>query len=439
MTTRVNRIERPTATALLAGLLAAALCLPAFAVPQIESNYGGQSPWYSAELNSQGNTGAALGRGGFSNILNPAGLAWSTSLHLDLGLFLVRHEEDRFMPVQDSFSNKVVDMVVASNQKTWLGGGFGLALRNPRLPITLGLSLVERYPFRYLFDEEVRDPRANPPIPRDTIIENRSYQVSGALRTLSLGLAGCVLPERLSVGAAVHYAFGDRDAQWNRQYFTSTPSYEQRHDWHLSGFNATVGVQARLSERVTLGVAYETRLEVEGDHQASLLTEGDDEPDETVTRQKMRYPDYWRFGMAFYPRSDPRTVFTADLVYADWTELEDSRGDDDDLSYLLDGRILQEVVDVRIGVEHTFYNQARMRFGFRRYDSYGDRDGGNSIFSAGAGWPLAAGMMSFSLELNKVQSVQPHIYPYPSGYYSADVTRVDDRRVRLGFSWSRSF
>jgi len=150
--------------------------------------------------------------------------------------------------------------------------------------------------------------------------------------------------------------------------------------------------------------------------------------------------------VAFYPRSDPRTDFTADLVYADWTELEDSRGEDDDLSYLLDGRVLQEVVDVRIGVEHSFYNNARLRFGFRRYDSYGDRDGGNSIFSAGAGWPLAAGMMSVSLELNKVQSVLPHIYPYPASYFqppanyvAADVTRVDDRRLRLGFSWSRSF
>ena len=30
------------------------------------------------------------------------------------------------------------------------------------------------------------------------------------------------------------------------------------------------------------------------------------------------------------------------------------------------------MVDVRIGVQHTFYNGTDLRFGFRRYDSYAD-------------------------------------------------------------------
>jgi hypothetical protein len=435
MTTRVNRIERSTA-ALLAGLLPLIAALPVQAVPQIESAYGGQSPWYSAELNAQGATGAAVGRGGFSNVLNPAGLAWSSQLDLDVGLFVVRHEEDRFMPVYDSFESRVTDMAIASNQKSWLGGAFGLALRNPRLPVVAGLSLTERYPFRYHFEEEIRDPDTFSS-PRDRIIEERSYEVQGALRTLSLGLAGQLFGERLAVGAAAHYAFGDRDERWLRRDNVGDQSFEARNDWELSGFNVTVGAQMRLSERLVLGAAYESRLEVDGDHLQYRFEEGDEEPAEHTSLQKMKYPDHWRAGLAFFPRSDPRTVFTADVVYADWADLEDSRLDEAGLSSLRAS--LQEVVDVRIGVEHIFYNEARLRFGFRRYDSYADRDGGNTVFSTGAGWPLADGMMAFSLELNKVQSNLTHIYDYPEGYYARDYARVDDRRLRLGLSWSRGF
>lgn len=431
MTTRVNRIERRGAAVLLAGLLLAG-SVPAGAVPQIESSYGGQSPWYTAELNALGVSGAAVGRGGLSNLLNPAGLAWHTGLRLDLGLVLERQEEDRFMPVYDTFDNRVIDMAIASNQKSHLGGGFGLALRNSVLPVVVGLSLTERYPFHYRFEEEIRDPSPFSS-PRDRIVEQRRYEVAGALRTVSLGLGGQLLNDVLAVGVALHHSFGDRDEQWLVRDFVGDGSFEQRRDWELSGSHATFGVQGRLGQRISLGVAYETRLEVDGDHLESILTAGEAEPDEFASRQRLRYPGYWRAGLALLPRSDPRTVFTADVVYADWTRLEDSRVEAAELAYL------QEVVDVRIGIEHTFYNQARLRFGFRRYDSYGDSDGGNSVFSAGAGWPLAAGMMGVSLELNKVQSVLPHIFEYDEEYFAEDVARVDDRRVRLGVSWSRTF
>jgi opacity protein-like surface antigen len=411
------------------------LGLPVGAVPQIESTYGGQSPWYSAELNAQANTGAAVGRGGLSNLLNPAGLAWSQGLQLDLGLSVVQHQEDRFMPVFDTFENRVIDMAIASNQKTWLGGGFGLALRNPKLPVVVGLSLAERYPFRYYFAEEIRDPSPFSS-PRDRILEERQYEVTGVLRTVSCGLAGQLFGERLAVGGSVHYAFGERNERWllrDNHLQDGDQSFEGRRDWDLSGFHATLGVQGRVSDRVTLGLAYETRLEVDGDHLEYLYTPDLEEPDEFSSRQALKYPAYWRAGLAFYPRNDPRTVLTADVVYADWTELEDSRLESAELSYL------QEVVDVRIGVEHTFYNQARLRFGFRRYDSYADREGGNSVFSVGAGWLVAAGQMSVSLELNKLQSVLPHIFEYDPEYHAEDEARVDDRRVRLGLSWSRGF
>jgi len=426
-----------TTVALLGCALVLAASGPVAAVPQIESTYGGQSPWYGGEINALGGTGGAVGRGAMSNVLNPAGLASVQGIRLDVGMAAALHEEDRFMPVFDSFDSYVTDMAIASNQNTWLGGSFGLAMRlaDAPVPIAAGISLVERYPYRYRFEEEIRDPSPFSD-PRDRIIEERAYEVDGVLRTLSLGVGADVLPGQLSVGAAVHYGFGDRDESWivrDNRLADGDQSSDLRHAWDLSGVHATFGIQGQPHERVRLGVAFETRLEVDGDYAVTQFAAGDTVAtvtESTESTESLKYPAIWRFAAAFFPRSDPRTVLYTDIVYADWEDLEDSRGATG---------IVQDVLDVRLGLEHTFYNDFSLRFGFRRYDSYADEEGGNSVFSGGAGFPIAGGELSVSLELNKLQSYQPHIFAYPEDYVADEEARVDDLRTRVGLSWAREF
>jgi len=438
MTTRVNKFNQRSLVGILAGLFVLGALSPAGAVPQIESTYGGQSPWFQAELNSMAASGAASYRGGMSNILNPAGLAGAGAFRIDLGFAANHHEEDRFVPVFDTFDNAVTDMSIASNQNTWWNGGFALAaqLTDGSVPLNLGLSLADRYPFAYRFEEEIRDPNFGSS-PRDQIIEERSYEVSGTLRNLSLGLA-TEIADRIAVGVSVHAAFGNRDERWTvRDNATDDAngdgSYDNADFWSLGGANATFGIQAKVHERLTLGLAYETALSVEGDYEISTYSAGDEAPSSDMDFESLKYPAYWRGGMAFYPRSDPKTVFTTDVVYSDWSKLEDSRWGDDK-------PFLQDVVDVRIGLQHTFYNNMNMRFGFRRYDSYADDEGGNSVWSAGGGFPVLQGELSFSLELNKlITNDVPHIFDYPADYEVPETARVDDRRFRFGIGWAREF
>ncbi len=371
-----------------------------------------------------------------STILNPAGLAWTTKVRADLGVSMTHHEENRFMPVFDSFESYVTDMAIASNQNTWLGTGFAVAVPLSVLdfPLAVGLSLADRYPYDYTFEEEFRDPDTFSS-PRDRILEERAYEVDGTLRTLSFGFATAALNDRVSAGASLHYAFGTREESWllrDNDLDDGDQSYDNRQEWDLSGVNATFGVQGKVTDRLTLGVAYETRLEVDGDYDVTTFAAGDEAPVQTTTTETIKYPAFWRFGAAFYPRSEPRTVLTVDVVYSDWEDLEDSREGDRE--------ILNDVIDVRVGLEHTFHNDMRMRFGFRRYDSYADEEGGNSVFSGGAGFPVAGGEVSLSLELNKLQSYETHVFGYPGDPYVADdIARVDDSRVRIGIGWSREF
>jgi hypothetical protein len=432
MTTRLP--FAPHAAARLALVLVLAASTSALAVPQIESTYGGQSPWYSGEINALGGTGGALGRGAMANVLNPAGLALVDGLRVDVGIAAAYHEEDRFMPVFDSFESYVTDMAIASNQSTWLGTGFGATVRvlEGEVPLTAGVSLVERYPYRYRFEEEIRDPSPFSD-PRDRIQEERTYEVTGALRTLSLGFGVEDLERRIAVGAAVHYAFGEREESWllrDRDLADGDESFDTRNTWDLGGVHATIGIQGELIPRVRVGVAYETSLEVDGDYTITTFAAGDTTAVSATSSESITYPAAWRFAAAFFPRSDPRTVVTFDFVYTDWGELEDSRG--------YPG-VLHDVHDARVGLEHTFYNDFQLRFGFRHYGSYADDEGGNSVFSGGAGFPVANGTFSVSLELNKLSSFEPHIFPYPEGYVADEIARVDDLRTRLGIGWSRQF
>lgn len=426
--------------------LVLSLAVPATAVPYIESGYGGQSPWYSAEINALGGSGGATYRGGFSTILNPAGLAAAETWRLDAGLGLAYHEEERFTPLYDSFENYVTDASIASNQRTWIETGFAVAgrLALGDLPLGVGLSLADRYPFSYAFTEEIRDPNVFSS-PRDAILEERTQEVTGTLRTLSLGVAGEAA--NVSIGAAVHYAFGERREQRlvrdnDTDDVTGDDSYDTISTWDLSGVNATIGAQIRPNERLTLSVAYETALSVEGDLDVSTYTALSDTTIMTTASHSIEYPAQWRFGAAFFPRHDPRTVLTVDVVLASWAEdLADSR---DPMDLAADRRTdpleQQDVVDVRVGLQHIFAGGQELNVGFRRYDSYADREGGNSIFSAGTAWPVGPGRVGLSLELNKLQTRDvPHVFDYPDDYVSPETARVDDLRLRFGLGWTHEF
>ena len=418
---------------------------PAAGVPQIMTEYGDQFAWHGAEINGMGGTGTALYRGGLSNIFNPAFLAEEQSVRLDAGFSLDQEHEDRFVPLFDSFDSYVTDMAIASNRYHYWQSGFSVAqrLNGEGRPVTVALSLTDRYPFQYNFYEEVRNPEFYPVEDRDILMEEREFEVSGALRNLSLG-AGVELHERFAVGAAVHYAFGTRTETITlRDNWEEDGSYRFEEEMDLQGVNFTLGLKGKLNNRVDVGFAWESQLSADGGTDGEMHYA---DPDSNFTSMSIslddtyfRYPNIFRGGVTFRPRTDPATVFTIELEYIPWHEMADSRYPGYD-----NPRNLEDTKDVRIGLEHTFYNGMPLRFGFRHANSYLDRDAHCSFFSAGIGVPYQMGMFSASLELGKVTNDQVHIFPYDSdefgdAYTAAPQARVEDTRFRLGVGYSLSF
>ncbi len=426
------------------------MAVSAFAVPQVMNTYGDQMSWYSAETNAMGGTGVALYRGGLSNIFNPAYLVMEESSRLDAGFSLDQQHEDRFQPLFDSFGSFVADAAIASNRNHFFQSGFALAHRlnlTEDLPLSLGLSLADRYPFQYNFEEEIRNPGYYPTddgeLPaRDMIIEDRQRKVEGTLRTLSLGV-GVPVIEGVSLGATIHYAFGTRkETNTSRDTDLDEPdySYNQLDEYELSGVNYTLGVRGVINERLQVGVSWESQLNATGDFSHTYDAASVDTTAFSVYEGYYRYPNIFRAGVTFLPRTDPQTVFTMEMIYTPWSEMADSENPG-----FANPQNLDDTMDVRIGLQHTFYNGMPVRFGFRHFDSYMDKESGASVFSSGVGMPLFTGMLSASLELSKISNILDHQFPYPTNYgddgpYLADPqARVDDTRFRLGVSYTMNF
>ena len=434
--------------AVLTAALVAVVCAgSAGAVPQIMAPYGDQMAWFGSEINAMGSTGTALYRGGYSSVFNPALLAEATGYRVDGAVSLDQEHEDRFQPLFDSFESYVTDTAISSTRHHYFQTGFAVAGRPGMgsIPVSVGLSLTDRYDFGYNFTEELRNPSPYAPNldlgepARDQIIENRKREVTGTLRNLSLGV-GYQAHERIKVGAAAHYAFGTRTEITSvRDNVTPENSYDNRDQFDMNGVNFTVGVQGTVNERVEIGLAWESELSAEGDWSNEDYDGATGETVSGTTDAYYRYPQAFRAGLAFRPRTEPRTVFTMELEYRPWSDFQDFRNEGQ-----VDPPLLEDTMDVRVGLEHTFYNGMPLRFGFRHFDSYADKESQASVFSAGLGAPLGGGQVSLSLELSKIAGVLPHQFPYPTEYfgdsYEVDPSaRVEDTRFRVGVGYTVEF
>ncbi|MEN8006066.1 MAG: hypothetical protein ABFS42_03585 [Candidatus Krumholzibacteriota bacterium] len=441
MTTKTKRNQNLALSGVLLALVVLLAAVPqAGAVPQIMTEYGDQMAWRNAEINAMGGTGTALYRGGMSNIFNPAFLVMEETHRMDFGFSLDQEHEDRFVPLFDGFESYLTDVAISSNRQHYYQTDFAIAasVLDGDFPLSVGVSLADRYPFSYTFDEEVRNPSTAGGIDdRDAIIQERRRKVTGTLRNLSLG-AGLGIFDLVSFGAAVHYAFGTRtEVRTVRDYDDAARSYNERDEFQMDGVNFTLGLRGVITERVELGAAWESQLSATGDFSTTEL----DESGEMINPFEGRYlyPNVYRMGLTFRPRTDPRTVFTLEYEHKPWSELTDSANLEDQ-----DAVELEDVNEVRIGLQHTFYNGMPLRFGFRYFDSYADDEANASVFTAGVGMPLGNGLLSASLELSKLTSVQDHQFPYPGdfldGQYNSDPqARVEDTRFRVGVSYKLEF
>jgi opacity protein-like surface antigen len=366
----------------------------------------------------------------------------------DVQLDITQVNEDRFIPLYDTFDDLVAETAYALNRNTYTGLQGGILLAPPfAVRSALALGIYDRYDLDYDYFEEVRSNRSDPPELRDTIEQFNQINVDGRLRSISAGY-GIELSSRAHLGLAGHYFFGDLES------VVSVTPVDAGADWtrlhrKLTGWGWTLGVHAKPIDRLGLAVAYEGPFSAKGDHTTTVYANGSEVADPTAPaagEYQIDYPGILRFGLSLHPRNELRTTFAIEARRHFWAELEDTYRAERNRLLSEEGADptelrLRDTWDLRLGLEHVFYNGMPVRIGFRYLENYTNDETERSIFSAGIGYTFGAMRVDVTGQYQRQTSRQPFLFEDgASGDPNPPLNpKVEDSVLRLMVGISRAF
>lgn len=348
----------------------------------------------------------ALGRtrigeatGAFTACTNPALLSVGGPPRAGVGGDAMKLKETRSIPAYDSFDAFLVESIYVLNDdvlfeggvgasgsfgEEWVGGGVGV-----------GFSWAPVRDFQYDYIEEVRDNDAFTR-PRDALIGVNEISSSGGLAAFSLGVGLHPLP-RASVGVSLERVHGGfnllRRTRFIREGTAETSVFDVD---DLAGWRGLVGVAVHPDSRLDASVTWRTETNLDGNFESggdsgafSFLGEPENTTD-AAGEFDVRYPHEIGVGAAWKPRAKSRTVVRGEATWTQWSEFS---------SDLAPDTSLDDVVDVRFGIEHVFYNNFPMRFGFLYVPSPRDEEIAGTSFTFGGGLPAGPVTVDLAFEV----------------------------------------
>ncbi len=422
------------------------------ATTRLDRQYGTPVDQGNGAAAAMGSAGVSRYLGSASLIHNPAMLAQAPSgFALQFQLGISQASEDRSVPLFDSFDSFVNDTVFATNRTTsGLGeGGVVFGLSNDRR-MALSVGIFERYDSEYDYIEEIRDPDPDS-TPRDRILSFNQIKDEGKLRSVSAGYATELLANddvQADLGFSAHRYYGTLESFTSEAPLAGSDA-DLRVSRDLTGWGWSVGTHVNVRERVSVGVSFEAPVKLNGAHDSRATLAGAEDPTVVLAENgdyDLEYPSVLNVGATYRPRNELRTSLTVQATRRFWDSLTDDFVDATNLALdaageeeiLLD---LQNTWDLRMGVEHTFYNGTPIRFGFRYLESYADRESDRSIFSAGVGHVVEDVVLDLTVQFHRQTSFQDYVFDASTAGFSVEQTlhKVEDSVFRVLVGVSRQF
>lgn len=403
----------------------------------LDAGFGSPNGGANPRSLGMGSTGSSLYQGSQGLYFNPATLIpdapWGA---FDLNLGLTQANEDRLVPLWDSFESYVDDTIVASNRNRYGNATGGVIVRLPGTGMALSAGVFDRYDFQYDYYEEFRNPDGTDPVQdRDRIIELRTIAQEGVLRSLSAGYSAQLFG-RMQLGLAAHRYSGDPTREVREVNYQTSVTTVSRVEQELRGWGWSLGAYGSPNERIDLGVSYEGGFSLEGTH-TTLATVTGSSPLESAGDRSVDYPGTLRFGATYHPRNRLRTTFAVEMERRFWEGL-----DSPVTSVFGDTLQVRDTWDLRVGLEHLFYQNLPVRFGFRYLENYADSESERAIYSAGVGYRAAGFAFDVTGLLHRQTSRQEFLFDpsYLSNYRAPDTTeKVEDTIVQVVVGVSRGF
>ncbi len=334
--------------------------------------------------------------------LNPAICSEVKNLRLTTSLGVTQASEDRAFPVHDSFEGFLTYNTHAMNTNYY--SDFSIAVVKgfayKYLP-TIGLAWYPFSNFRYNYEEELRgqeDPN------KDKLLAKNLIKASGEIDALSLSLSQGIT-SRLGVGASLNILRGKTKRTQGTDFLDTTQA-SPKEVWKnrsLKGSNISLGLTCKPSDRIRFGLAYRSKPTIEGDHHYQDFLEDSLVADTTVS-YKLTYPWELSLGMEYRPRSKLQTRVYLETHFSRWSKLHTAPSDTS-LSKLKD------VLEIRGGIEHIFFNGIPARFGFLYQPSPFGSDMARSTFTFGTGFETQGMKIDLGGEVGNREYRQEEIFP----------------------------
>jgi hypothetical protein len=319
--------------------------------------------------------------------LNPSLLARSNERQITGSYRFMVVEGDWSLPVHDSFDALLGYEVYSNNLNVYHNGDLSFSTGTiPRAAnLAFGIAYLPAYDFNYDFSQEVRD-RNTQSEPLDKVIANAFVESDGVVHGLSVGVAGGYR-KRLFVGFGIDYLFGEYDmaARLANMDPAKLPCWEDAPQETSESFSASDldGMRYRLgavyvvNKRIELAATLTSETDLEGEYTTSGGFVGFSPWKEgTGESFGLKYPASYAFGISYRPRNDLRTIVAADVRYTRWSDAENEA---------LEELALDDIYEWFIGVEHLFYHDRPLWFGFLYRPSPADKEAAESSVTAGTG------------------------------------------------------
>lgn len=345
--------------------------------------------------------GGAMAIGGihlFDGFINPANIAFfNNGLGVEGSFGLIKNNDDRSVPMYDSFSAYAGNAVYASNVHFFASQAGGASYTKCLGTMKISGALIYK-PYIDLnskYEEEVRNNEGTNNDNYPPIIANNSWENSGAINSYNLML-GFSVSNRIGLGFNFSKYSGNsemlRELIWTQQakdlMLSDADSLVDQHyklERDFDAFGVSLGLGYNISERLNVGFSFTPKVEfdvtgsVNGinftkkdslgnpvaiwNYAYSTMIDSTGNPvitDTTMISYNDRYNPYvapakMRLGFNFKPRNIMRTNFNFDFEFVKWSD---------------SNSMFDDAFNFYVGVEHKLKFAMPLRLGFSYTTDY---------------------------------------------------------------------
>jgi hypothetical protein len=309
-------------------------------------------------------------------ILNPASLVQiDHQLTADVSVNLRKFEERRSYPLYDRFDSFLTNATYAINNNWYprIQGGIAVQLPGKILPgLILAAGIYPHIDYQYTYLEEVREN-----VFGDQLIAYNRIKGNGILQRYSLGAASEVPGvSGLTLGIQAGFLQGDVDHSKEINYVDPQDRLEIESQTRKSDNTPiifSIGSIYKATERISTGI--DLSLPYSVSFKSQVIGE---QLNETI-----EYPLKANVGLEYRARQELQARLNVDIGYEFWSN---SKYNTEIGGNVPVSQEFSDVLNIKVGIEHIFYNQIPFRVGAQYRTAYLASGTTQTLLAAGTGF-----------------------------------------------------